>query len=1091
MIVKNDYSLDEQDHFIIEDFQNKPAFASFLPGIAGGMGIPIWAFYVNRGQCIASFGIESKEHPIMEYHPADKSYRNVETNGFRTFLKVKEENQETIYEPFRRGNEEISTKMIIAPHSLTIEEENLDLNLKTKVRYYILPNENFGALVRRVSVKNTADFAREIEILDGMPIIIPYGIGNLQLKMASHTASAWAKVYGMEDNTPFYRSRTSTEDEARVERMNLGNFYIPFVRREAQTKLLSPLVDPKVIFKRQTSLEEPTGFAGRELTKFSGKQIQENRYPAAMAATKKVLEGDEEVEINSVYGNLRTQEMVDEVKDKVLKVDYLDEKEEEAESLHNYYVDHVLTVSGDPRLDAYTKQTFMDNMLRGGLPVTFGSGENEKVHHIFLRKHGDLERDYNEFFLEPNYYSQGNGNYRDVNQNRRCYLFFNPRIEDYNVKVFSDLIQPDGYNPLIIEGNKFYFEDNKAKEEVVEHVAEGDRDEILEKLSEPFTPGEIAVFIDNSDLELDLSLSEFMNLLLERAEFWIEANFGDGYWTDHWTYNLDLIENYLAVYPERLGELLLENKNYTFYDSHVKVRPRSEKYVLTERGPRQLEAIKKDPDKRDLIKKRDKYPYCVRTDNGRGKIYRATLLCKLLTLVINKISSLDPYGVGIEMEANKPGWCDALNGLPGIFGSSTPETMELIRLVNFLRESLDELGASESSSIKLPVELHQFYEEIDGLLDEWLEEEDDFDYWDGATSAREGYREEVFMGFDGEEKELVISDLENFLDKAGIKLSHAYESARGDDGLFTTYLYYKPTDFEETGEVSEGGLPRIRVTQFEQHGLPEFLEGQVRSMKIMSKEEVAKLNEKVRDSELYDDKLDMYRTNGDLSSESYDIGRIRAFSPGWLENGSIWIHMEYKYLLELLKSGLYDEFYRAIEKALIPFQNPETYGRSILENSSFILSSLSDDSENHGRGYIARLSGSTAEYLHIWSLMCFGPAPFQLKDGELVYSPQPALRGGLFTEEKREVELQTCENESVEVKIPENSFAHRFLGETLVVYHNPKRGNTFGPDKVSIEGYKLTTHGGEEIEVEEREIASSMAEEIRSGEITRIDIYLN
>jgi len=37
--------------------------------------------------------------------------------------------------------------------------------------------------------------------------------------------------------------------------------------------------------------------------------------------------------------------------------------------------------------------------------------------------------------------------------------------------------------------------------------------------------------------------------------------------------------------------------------------------------------------------------------------------------------------MGIEMEAGKPGWYDALNGLPGLFGSSVGETAELIRLI--------------------------------------------------------------------------------------------------------------------------------------------------------------------------------------------------------------------------------------------------------------------------------------------------------------------------------------------------------------------------------------------------------------------------
>ena len=54
----------------------------------------------------------------------------------------------------------------------------------------------------------------------------------------------------------------------------------------------------------------------------------------------------------------------------------------------------------------------------------------------------------------------------------------------------------------------------------------------------------------------------------------------------------------------------------------------------------------------------------------------------------------------------------------------------------------------------------------------------------------------------------------------------------------------------------------------------------------------------------------MYKVNASLASQSHEIGRARAFTPGWLENESIWLHMEYKYLLEVLKAGLYEEFFR-------------------------------------------------------------------------------------------------------------------------------------------------------------------------------------
>ena len=55
------------------------------------------------------------------------------------------------------------------------------------------------------------------------------------------------------------------------------------------------------------------------------------------------------------------------------------------------------------------------------MPMQIGSGgaPGAKIYHAFSRIHGDLERDYNNFVIEPSYWSQGPGNSRDVNQNRR------------------------------------------------------------------------------------------------------------------------------------------------------------------------------------------------------------------------------------------------------------------------------------------------------------------------------------------------------------------------------------------------------------------------------------------------------------------------------------------------------------------------------------------------------------------------------------------------------------------------------------------------------------------------------------------------
>lgn len=78
---------DGQGRYVIQNYQNRTPFSSFLPGIAGPLGVPVWCYYNNRGQGVCSFGSQDKEHAIMEFSPARQAYRDVARTGFRTFCK--------------------------------------------------------------------------------------------------------------------------------------------------------------------------------------------------------------------------------------------------------------------------------------------------------------------------------------------------------------------------------------------------------------------------------------------------------------------------------------------------------------------------------------------------------------------------------------------------------------------------------------------------------------------------------------------------------------------------------------------------------------------------------------------------------------------------------------------------------------------------------------------------------------------------------------------------------------------------------------------------------------------------------------------
>ena len=267
--------------------------------------------------------------------------------------------------------------------------------------------------------------------------------------------------------------------------------------------------------------------------------------------------------------------------------------------------------------------------------------------------------------------------------------------------------------------------------------------------------------------------------------------------------------------------------------------------------------------------------------------------------------------------------------------------------------------------------------------------------------------------------------------------------------------------------------------KFRQSSLPLFLEGIVHAFRINSSQALAlKYYNAIRSSGLFDKKLRMYKVCSNLDSMPEEIGRTRVFTQGWLENESIWLHMEYKYMLELLKSGLYKEFFDDFKNVFVPFMKPDVYGRSILENSSFIASSAFPEKAIHGAGFIARLSGATAEFINIWLVMCAGEKPFFVDNkGALCAELKPVLPSWLFTKKK-------------EADCGKSTFSFKFLGKTLVVYHNPLRKNTFGREAAKIKTVSMCYFDGSTVTQKGPRILSPHSYDLRSGKISRVDIDL-
>ncbi|MFR8317102.1 MAG: hypothetical protein ACLU94_03035 [Catenibacillus sp.] len=1028
--------IDQEMNYVMDDYQKKSLFASFLPGIGGEHGIPLWCYYINRGQAISCFGVQDKDHSIMEFYPAHQAYERTSTMGFRTFLKINGTYKEAFFDPCQKQ------KMVVGMNSLKIEEHTDDY--KIEVEYETLPGEPLAGLMRCVTITNTTGADMNLEVIDGMAEVIPYGVNGDSMKSMGQTTKAWMQVLDLDRRQPKFKVRVSMEDTAQVSKIT--NVHFALGREQGGSELLPVIVDRNVLFQFDSTLLRAYGFMENSVDALmSMEQSVSNDVPTSFFGLAKTLKAGASVTLYELYGMSADDAAYDRLLKNFGEDDWFENKKAMAKSMAEVITRRIATKTGDAIFDAYCRMCYLDNLLRGGYPVKLGKNQ---VFYLYSRKHGDMERDYNFFSMLPEYYSQGNGNFRDVNQNRRSDILYSTFVGDGSIKTFYNALQINGYNPLGIEKITYRL---KTESEAGVKALEACKDIAgLDFIKEgEFTPGQLYKALEDAGVCQKEALFE---QVLDACEHMDTTNYGEGYWCDHWTYNLDLVDAYLSVYPENKEQLLYHDHSYLFTQARKQILPRVKRYTVTDNGVRQYNYLK---DNVDTSKPENRY---LKTEEGI--LVRTNLIAKMFTLTVNKMSALDPYGMGIEMEGGKPGWYDALNGLPGLLGSSMAETYETYRMVCWLLSAIDEFD----QSVDMPAEVDALARALALACNCHMEEMDSdgqaYGLWTDLNDAKEAFWEKTAKTISGTYVSWNKEMQKTLLGLFEVVLRKGIEKAQRIGGpVCPTYFYYEVTQYEK---IEQGLMP----CQFQVHRTPDFLEGSVHMLKLdRFADQKQKVYDHVRNSRLYDQKLKMYKVNASLSEASFELGRACAFTPGWLENESVWLHMEYKYLLELLKSGMYEKFADDFHDAAVPFLEEAVYGRSLLENSSFIASSTNPNQKIHGKGFVARLSGSTAEFLQIWQLMMFGPAPFVMKDGQLTLNLQPCVPSYLVGEEK-EIEAT-------------------FLGSVYTVY---KLGDLCEliPGKYQIHKISLEDINGEVTQL--TQVTGDVARALRDGTYVKMTV---
>jgi hypothetical protein len=306
-----------------------------------------------------------------------------------------------------------------------------------------------------------------------------------------------------------------------------------------------------------------------------------------------------------------------------------------------------------------------------------------------------------------------------------------PKVQDSNIATFLSFIQSDGFNPLTVNGDSFQvvldskdddpsprlntssplyqtaqkiFSLSTHRTPLSEESSAITISRIASLLSAPWRPGQLLNDLQKLKLEYPESIRPTVLITAVAISTRVSsASYSvKGFWADHWTYLLDLVEAYLDIFPE--NELQsLHHQQIPFHMSPAVVKKRCDRYSMAHSSfssetPQEISARYQDIDLRDLspspspsifslpanisiqiistvcnaedsdkdlLKSTQKpcYPVHRRVAMSRnphwqldlktGTVTKVSVIGKFFLLGILKFSTLDPFGMGIEMEGRR------------------------------------------------------------------------------------------------------------------------------------------------------------------------------------------------------------------------------------------------------------------------------------------------------------------------------------------------------------------------------------------------------------------------------------------------------
>ena len=784
-----------------------------------------WMFISSNGSLTA--GRKNSEFALFPYYTDDKITEAVEITGSKSIFQVVKNDEVHLWEPFSdrfAGMYKTTRNLYKNEYGNKVIFEEINHDLELTFQYQWNSTNTFG-FIKKSKLINTSTSKIEINVLDGIQNILPYGVGSDLQNASSNLVDAYKRSeLEKSSGLGIYALSAIIVDKAEPSEALKANIVWSLGLENSKYLLSSLQLDS---FRKQHDILEETDVKAEKGAYFVNSQI--------VLAAKENKEWMLIAEVNKNHSSIA--KLINTIKTNDGLWELIHQKIEKGTTrlIALNAASDGLQLSADKFKDTRHFSNTLFNIMRGGIFddnyqiekwdfKNYLSKANKKVARTteenienlpekftlsvlqalaqevddtnfrrlcfeymplkFSRRHGDPSRPWNKFSINTKSEIDGSkildyeGNWRDIFQNWEALAHSYPDFIESMIHKFLNATTFDGYNPYRVTKGGFDWETIEPDDPWSYIGYWGDHQVIyllkFLEFIESHQPGKLATLFDK--------------------DLFVYAN---------------------VPYKIKSYDALLENPKDTIeFDEALDHKIREQRIELGADGA--------------LLRDENRF------------IVKVNFIEKILATTLAKLSNFIPEG-GIWMNTQRPEWNDANNALVG----SGVSMVTLYYLRRFLKFFDTVVVQSDLETVEVSKELVTFFNSISStfndnqqLLSDRINDTDRKVILDALGNAGSTYRDQIYKAaFSGRKSELSIKDIKSFIQVSLQYLEHSIEVNKREDNL---YHAYNLMTINENNSVSISYLD-------------EMLEGQVAvlSSKYLSSKQSLSVLDAMKASKLF------------------------------------------------------------------------------------------------------------------------------------------------------------------------------------------------------------------------------------------------